>query len=642
MRLFALTGVVLTGLVSLAAGIPLYERADTDVHLDDTSLATHATDCTYMHTKCDTDRKTVLMCNAAHEYELYQRCPEPKCCRYGLHGYPDCYSQCDPNLPPLDENVAFTTRRTTPVARGDADDLAIREEPFRFVKYDNTPTLDATLAAFIESAGPLLKRQGSGQEAYKPGTYKCFGEKSMVLLCDAYGKWVKSANCKDYGDCREGPTPGTAYRIGHLEKRQRTPGTYKYCENKLMAVVCSAQGHWHISANCKDYGDCREGSIPGTACCKGYHSKRDATALDSVTTPIYDSTIHLDGRQEPDIDCRPGTYGCNGAHTEVLVCSSDGKWTQSAQCRGSTCRAGPTPGTAYCLGHPERDATVLAPLDGPATPHEARQDWWETCQPGTYTCGRDNTAMLICGPKRIWMFSAECSGKTCVKGQISGTAYCQSKRDVTTADAILGAVEEANNLSKRLENTHCNPGKYSCSSGKYGVLMIMVCDHFGIWKLSTTCNRGQRCIYGPTPRTNFCAVKKHEAQQIIDKRNSGEHNCNNRLWLMVCSLLGTWTPSAKCFDLSCSGGSIPGAAQCSTNNRLDGRQGGDRGTLGDFICDKDKMKLYACGPSSQWTLSATCASGSYQEGVILGAAYYRREEDSAITPSVRRRNNVDQ
>ena len=60
--------------------------------------------CTPGMYHCSLDGKSLLLCNEDNYYDKVKDCPA--CCRYGTHGYADCYTQCDPSKPPEAEAVA--------------------------------------------------------------------------------------------------------------------------------------------------------------------------------------------------------------------------------------------------------------------------------------------------------------------------------------------------------------------------------------------------------------------------------------------------------------------------------------------------------------------------------------------------------
>lgn len=184
--------------------------------------------CTPNLKMCAADGVTLLVCNKYKQWEEFKKCAA--CCRYGTHGYPDCYTQCDPTRPPV--------TRSTFNAPGD---------PGPAISPSNT-----------EYTCTLGQRQ-------------CSPDGKTLQHCLSNGEWVdlhacptgcletpeKSASCAKYAFPDIKPRQAHSYGLCSSEEEGK-----KKCGSQWWIVLCK-NGQWVNWELCSKGAQCENQSDNG-------------------------------------------------------------------------------------------------------------------------------------------------------------------------------------------------------------------------------------------------------------------------------------------------------------------------------------------------------------------------------------------
>ncbi|KAF2648452.1 hypothetical protein K491DRAFT_698904 [Lophiostoma macrostomum CBS 122681] len=263
---------------------------------------------------CSADGKQLLLYNKNAQYELFKTCPA--CCRYGNHGYADCYTQCDPSKPPD------------------------RDPPEAVAKRDDGPP-------------PSIEAKCS------PGTWICDKSKSWTMACTADGIFARTSYCGD-GCCKYGSTPGVVF----CDCRNREPSPEEqdltarcppssagcgdpkcncgsgqrrcdYRGNLLVCIKCQ----WEIETDCGGPKCCLETGLPGTgaqcSCHRGCCGQKKLRAIHELErsaapapAPADDEVLDADKKR----NCEYNRLSCNGDYSVLQICNKSGQWVVKQKC----------------------------------------------------------------------------------------------------------------------------------------------------------------------------------------------------------------------------------------------------------------------------------------------------------------------
>ncbi|KAF2005234.1 hypothetical protein P154DRAFT_571446 [Amniculicola lignicola CBS 123094] len=500
---------------------------------------------TVSHHLCATnDQSTIIECDQDHIWKVFKKCPGHWCCRYGNHGYPDCYEQCDPHLPPrsndpeelrptIDASASpppsFVSgpatatekkRHASSVNSNSGVSLRHRDEDILVDETSKTGVEETSTgqpATHCESGNSIaICKQGSCNTVKKCSHNCCMSADNRAYCCIKLKRERDTSVIDSQLDSSLGTHHEEIYLDGSAGAGVETANDdkeYFHCSNQKDIIVCKKR-------NCKVVKTCENNccttSTGAPYCCIDRQVSSEQADYFSSRSPLYSRSIHLSEGIARTAECTPGHHACAEDGLTLKFCDTTGHWKDTQTC-GHSCVL--TSGaTAHCV-YPRNyfDARAPAQIQGCI-------DGEKHC--GTYQGegGLLTWCTLICQDRR-WKVGESChNGWTCkqVKGQ--------------DPECMAPQLDLKPRSTLELRGT-CSPneeGQKKCGSEWWAV----ICRN-GRWEIWKGCQRGSRCTQKPgsdpeCKRLSRSTLEQRTEQRACSPNEEGQKKCGSEWWAVIC------------------------------------------------------------------------------------------------------------
>ncbi|KAH7116888.1 hypothetical protein B0J11DRAFT_592937 [Dendryphion nanum] len=338
MKISTLASLVLAGIIGWTLGAALPERSHELI----SPINISSESCPPGYKVCLPDKKSILVCNEQGRFEK-KVCDQ--CCKYGQHGYADCYIESDCAMP----EETLSSRVPEPICREDE-------------------TRCSTDLGAIE----ICERGVEWKVQISCAPYFCFDDMQGGAHC---GRYVAPAPTSDAELTTHNLNINAKRDIGQPRKSpyQCNPKYegQKGCADSKDLYECK-EGYWwntdcgnqHI---CITIGDTDASCVPAGLASSSNPKSGSGSEIPSLSDIFVSDNVQIQDGPPTYIPCStPGRAECGQYYTQndpnspsaefhvgVFMCSNNNLLVLSSECVTADlncCIMGPAPGTAFCEG----------------------------------------------------------------------------------------------------------------------------------------------------------------------------------------------------------------------------------------------------------------------------------------------------